>query len=127
VILVDNVSYHNTQKDKAPTSNSDKETAQNWLCGRNIPFYNAVLKVQLCEILQAYKPKYKSFIIDEIMAVNSHMVLRLLPHHAELIWADVKQRIRADNTTFHINDIKRLCEQGFKKPWQLSGTVFVNM
>jgi hypothetical protein len=43
------------------------------------------------------------------MAVNSHMVLRLLPHHAdlnpvELIWADVKQWLRAGNTTFHIND-----------------------
>jgi hypothetical protein len=79
-----------------------------------------MLKVQIYEILQASKPKYKSFIVDEIMAVNSHMVLRLLPHHAdlnpvELIWADVKQWLGADNTTFHINDIKRLCEQGFKE------------
>lgn len=54
------------------------------------------------------------------MAVNSHMVLRLLPHFAdlnpvELIWADMKQWLRADNTTFHINDIKRICEQGFKE------------
>jgi hypothetical protein len=75
---------HNTQKDKAPTSNSNNETGQNWLCGRNINFYTAVLKVQLYEILQAYKPKYKSFIVNETMAVNSHMVLRLLPHHADL-------------------------------------------
>jgi hypothetical protein len=48
------------------------------------------------------------------------MVLRLLPHFAdlnpvELIWADMKQWLRADNTTFHINDIKRICEQGFKE------------
>jgi hypothetical protein len=79
-----------------------------------------VLKVQLYEILQAYKSKYKSCIVDEIMAVNRHMVLRLLPHLAdlnpvELIWADVKKWLRADNTTFHISDIKHICEQGFKE------------
>ena len=53
------------------------------------------------------------------MAVYSHIVLRLLPHHVdlnpvELIWAYVKQWLRADNTTFHIND-KHICEQGFKE------------
>jgi hypothetical protein len=74
-----------------------------------------VLKVQLYEILLAYKPKYNSFKVDEIMAVNSHMVLRLVPHHAdlnpvELMWADVKQWLRAGNTTFRINDIKLICE-----------------
>ena len=113
------MSCHNTQEDKVPTSNSNKETAQNCLCGRNINFYTAVLKVQIYEILQAYKPKYKSFIVDEIMAVNSHMVLRLLPHHADLnpvdlIWADVKQWLRADNT-FHINDIKLSVSRDLRK------------
>jgi hypothetical protein len=122
VLLVDNVSCQNTQKDKGPTSNPNKETAQNWLCGRSIHLYNSVLKVQLYEIMRAYIPKYKSFIVDEIMAVNSHMVLRILPCHADLkpvalIWADVKQWLRVDNTTFHINDIKHICEQGFKETW----------
>jgi hypothetical protein len=58
VLLVDNMSCHNTQGDKVSTSNSNKETAQNWLCGRNIDIYTIVLKVQLYEILQAYKSKY---------------------------------------------------------------------
>jgi hypothetical protein len=54
------------------------------------------------------------------MVVNSYMVLRLFPHLAnlnpeELIWTDVKQWLRADNTTLHINDIKHICEQGFKE------------
>lgn len=48
------------------------------------------------------------------------MVLRLLPHLAnlspvELIRADVKQWLWADNTTFRINEIKHICEQGFKE------------
>jgi transposase len=51
-----------------------------------------MLKVQLYEIIKAYKPKYKTFLVDEIMTANGHTVLRLLPYHpdlnpTELIWA----------------------------------------
>jgi len=53
VLLVDDMSIHNTQKDKVPTLNSNKETVQNWLCGRNINFYTTVPKVQLYDIMQA--------------------------------------------------------------------------
>lgn len=52
MLLVDNMSSHNTHKDKVPTSNSNKETVQNWLCGRNINFYTTVLNVQLYDIMQ---------------------------------------------------------------------------
>jgi hypothetical protein len=40
-----------------------------------------MLKVQLYEIIKAYKPKYKTFLADEIMIANGYMVLRLLPYH----------------------------------------------
>jgi transposase len=55
-----------------------------------------MLKVQLYEIIKAYKPKYKTFLVDEIMDATGHTVLRLPPYHPglnriELIWADVKQ------------------------------------
>jgi hypothetical protein len=64
---------------------------KNWLRVRNIPFCITVLKVQLYEMIKAYKPKYKTFLVDEIMAAYGHMVLRL-PYHpghspVELIWA----------------------------------------
>ena len=79
------------------------------LCGRNIPFCDMMLKVQLYEIIKAYKPKYKSF-----------MMLILLPYCSdinpvELIWVDVKQWVGANNTTFCINDTKHLCEQKFEE------------
>jgi transposase len=79
-----------------------------------------MLKVQLYEIIKAYKLKYKTFLVDEIMAANGHTVLRLPPcnpnfNSVELIWADVKQWVGANNTTFRTNDVKHLCEQRFKE------------
>jgi transposase len=119
-LVIDNAPYHNIQKDKAPTSNSNKETMKNWFCVRNIPFCDNVSKEQLYEIIKAYKPKYKTFLVDEIMAANGHTVLRLPPYHPdlnpiELIWADVKQWVGANNTTERTDDVKRLCEQRFEE------------
>jgi hypothetical protein len=73
---------------------------KNWLHVRNIPFCDTVLKVQLYEIIKAYRPTYKTFLVDEIMTANGHMVLRLPPNHPdlnpiELICADVKQWVGA--------------------------------
>jgi transposase len=61
-----------------------------------------MLKVQLYEMIKAYKPKYKTFLVDEIMIANGHTVLRLPPYHPdlnriELIWADVKQWVGKKN------------------------------
>jgi transposase len=54
------------------------------------------------------------------MAANGHAVLRSPPYNLdlnpiELIWADVKQWVGADNTTFRTNDAKLLCEQRFEE------------
>jgi hypothetical protein len=72
---------------------------KNWLHVRNIPFCDTMLKVQHCDLIKAYKLKYKTFLVgEEIMTANGHTVLRLPPYHPdlhpiELIWADVKQRV----------------------------------
>jgi hypothetical protein len=93
---------------------------QNWFCGKNIPCSDTILKVRLYEIKKAYKPKNKSFTVDEIIPPNGHMVQRLLLYHpdlcpTELIWADMKQWVGANNTTFCIDDVKHHCEQRFKE------------
>jgi hypothetical protein len=79
-----------------------------------------MLKVQLNEIIKAYKSKYKTFLVDEIMAAKGHTVLRLPPYHPdfnpiELIWVDVKQWVGANNKTSRTNNVKHLCEQRFKE------------
>jgi hypothetical protein len=44
VLVIDSAPYYNTQEDKAPTSNSNKETMKNLLRVRNIPFCDTMLK-----------------------------------------------------------------------------------
>jgi hypothetical protein len=79
-----------------------------------------VSKEQLYEIIKAYKPKYKTFLVHEIMAANGHTVLRLPPYHPDLnpiefIWVDLKQWVGANNTTSRTNDVKHLCEKRSEK------------
>jgi transposase len=49
-------------------------------------------------MIKTYKPKYKTFTVDELIAANGHTVLRLPPYHPglnpiELIWADIIQHL----------------------------------
>jgi hypothetical protein len=86
---------------------------------RNIPFCDTMLKVQLYEIIRAYKPKFKIFLVDEIMIANGHTVLRRPLYHPdlnpiELIWADVKQWV-SEKKTSGTNDFIHLCEQRFEE------------
>lgn len=50
------------------------------------------------------------------MATHGHTVLRLPPYHPdlnpiELIWGDIKQWVAGNNTTFQLDDVKRLLEE----------------
>jgi transposase len=104
---------------------------KNWLRVRNIPFCDTVLKVQLYEIIKAYKPKYKTFLVDEIMTANGHTVLRLPPYHPDLnhresiwakLWVGAKKKEHLEQMTLNIfasRDLKKLEKTG--------GLVFVNM
>jgi transposase len=88
-----------------------------------------VLKVQLYEIIKAYKPKYKTFLVDEIMTANGYTVLRLPPYHPErspieLIWADVKQWVGAEKGQMTLNIF---ASRDSKKLEKTSGLVFVNL
>jgi hypothetical protein len=81
-----------------------------------------MLNVQLYEIIKAYKPKCKTFLVDKIMAANGHAVLILPPYYPdlnpiELIWADVKQWVGAkkQQKKSGTNDVKHLGEQRFEE------------
>jgi hypothetical protein len=85
------------QKGKGHTSNSNKETMKNWLHVRNIPFCDTMVRVQLYEIIRAYKSECnKTFLVDGIMAADDGTVWNLLLYHPDLnpiesVWVDVKQ------------------------------------
>lgn len=119
VVVIDNASYHNVQLDKCPTSNSNKSEMQAWLLSKNIPFDNKMLKVELYELIKRHKPAYKKYVIDIKLKEHDHDVLRLPPYHPELnaielIWADVKNWVAANNVTFNISDVKQLAQLKFE-------------
>jgi len=118
VLVIDNAKYHNTQLDKAPTSNSRKDEMIKWLTERNIWFESSMLKPQLYKIILQHKPLYVKYVLDSILEEEGHSVLRLPPYHPdlnpiEMIWADVKNFIASHNTTFKISDVQKVCEDKF--------------
>lgn len=115
VIVVDNASYHNVQKNKPPSISSTKAEMQSWLRNKNIYFSETMLKVQLYELIKSHKPQHKEFVIDELLGKHGHSVLRLPPYHPELnpielIWAEIKNWVGAHNVTFKMEDVIRLTE-----------------
>lgn len=126
VIVMDNASYHNVQLNRAPTSASTKNAMKQWLSEMKIPFHSDMLKNQLYELIKLHKPRFKTFVIDQLLAEKGHAVLRLPPYHPdlnpiELIWSDMKKWVGSKNVSFKIDDVKRLCEEKFdsitKEDW----------
>ena len=96
-------------------------------------------KPELYEIIKSKKqpPVYK---VDEFLKRKGHEVLRLPPYHCEfnpieLIWGDLKGYIGRKNSTFKLNDVKNLIQEGFSqidklkwlrdRPFNLKGGVMV--
>jgi transposase len=113
-VVMDNASYHNTVAitDRIPTSSSTKNEIKQWLIKENIQHSELHLKPELLSIVkQAHKTKI--YHIDKLIHEHGHRVLRLPPYHShlnpiELVWAKVKGQIANENTTFKINDVKKL-------------------
>ena len=56
IIVIDNVLYHFTQLDKAPTQNDTKKVMQEWLQAKGIEFDPDNRKCELMEKIKANKP-----------------------------------------------------------------------
>lgn len=74
VLVIDNVKYHVTQVDKAPTSKSRKDEMIKWLIERNIHFETSMLIPQLYKIMLQYKPLYFKYVLDSILEKEGHSV-----------------------------------------------------
>ena len=68
--------------------------------------------------MKQYKgePRY---LIDQVTRAAGHTAVRLPPYHCdlnpiEMIWAQLKQYVAANNVTFKLPDVLRLAEEGFK-------------
>lgn len=117
-MVVDNASYHNKQANKCPNSNSTKAEMQSWLFENNIEFSPLMLKVELYNLIKRHKPANVKYVIDDVLKFHGHDVLRLPPYHPELntielIWAEVKNWVAANNVTFKFKDVERLTYEKF--------------
>lgn len=72
------------------------------------------------ERVQILKPQFNEYVIDELAKSADKTVLRLPPYHCELnpielAWASVKNYVKMNNSTFKMNDVKKLLEEGVER------------
>jgi transposase len=83
-----------------------------------MPFHDGMLKIQVYDLIRAHKPLHKNFIIDNIRAAHGHAAIRLPPYHPdlnpiELVRADVKQLVGAENVSFNLDEVAKKCGKWF--------------
>lgn len=115
VIVLDNASYHSRLKDKVPTSANNKEEIKDFLTKQELYFEDFYTKKQLLEVLKT-KTFPKSYVIEHLAEKFGHTILRLPPYHCifnpiELIWAQLKQKIRKNNKNLKFEIIPLIKDQ----------------
>lgn len=118
VVIIDNAPYHNKQVNKCPTSASTKAVMQAWLRQHDIPYAEGALKPELYGLIQTVKPKFKSYVIDQLFTDYGHNVLRLPPYHPnlnpiEMVWAQMKQYVAERNVNFSFESVLKTCDDFF--------------
>ena len=117
VIVIDNASYHNKQKDKPPTTANRKHEIQQWLDAHNIQYNDKDIKKTLLEKVRQHRPT-PIYLTDEAAQKHGHTVLRLPVAHCELnpielAWASVKGYVAKHNQEFSLREVERLTPEGF--------------
>lgn len=118
VIVMDNAPYHSVRTEKLPTSAWKKQELIEWLLAKGIDADNTLLKLELLELAKKYNADNPiTYVIDEMVADSGRTILRLPPYHCnlnpiELIWAQVKHHVAANNKTFKLSEVKTLLIEG---------------
>lgn len=118
IIVMDNAPYHSTKLEKSPTSSWRKDALVEWLTSKGVMVDKKLLRVELLEIVKTYKDKCPVlYEVDEMVRQSGRIVLRLPPYHCnlnpiELVWAQVKHHVAANNKTFKIKEVNDLLLEG---------------
>ncbi|VVC30819.1 Hypothetical protein CINCED_3A004287 [Cinara cedri] len=77
-------------------------------------------KVYIMYIVKRLKPRFNSYVIDEIAKKVNKTILRLPPYNCELnpielVWSMVKGYVKANNSTFKPEDVKHLLHTGLDR------------
>ena len=118
VIILDNASYHNKQRDRPPTTQTNKDEIRKWLDNHNIEYKTTDIKKILLNKVKQYRKK-PIYLTDELANDSGHEVLRLPVGHCELnpielAWASVKGYVAKHNTQYNMTGIQCLVPEGFK-------------
>ena len=118
VIILDNASYHNKQKDQPPTSNDRKDDIRKWLDEHNIQYSQTDIKKTLLQLVKQHRPA-PLYLTDEAIQNMGHTVLRLPVAHCELnpielAWASVKGYVAKHNRDYTFAEVERLTPEGLK-------------
>ncbi|XP_076653174.1 uncharacterized protein LOC143359248 isoform X2 [Halictus rubicundus] len=126
VIVMDNAPCHSKKLIKYPTMTWRKNKVIAWLVAKGEQVPPDVVKAQLLELVQKYKIK-NNFLVDHYAKQQNHTVLRLPPYHYELnpivsAWAMVKRYVEAGNTSYKLENVKKLIEDAVEhvtvESWQ---------
>ena len=117
VIILDNASYHNKQRDKLPTSNDRKDNIKTWLDQHNITHSDTDTKKTLSQKVKQQRST-PLYLTDEAAHEHGHAVLCLPVAHCELnpielAWASVKGYVAKHNTGYRLQGVERLTPEAF--------------
>lgn len=120
VVVLDNAPYHSTKVEKLPTKSWNKDQLVNWLVAKGISVDKSLLKKELIQLALTERPKHEKYVVDEEAKLQNKTVLRLSPYNCELntielIWAQVKGYVAANNNTFKLQEVRRLLDEGLSR------------
>lgn len=110
VIVMDNASYHSRQIKKIPRKNTRKDEIFEFLISNCVPMPPKSFTIpKLLDIVATLNCE-KSYVVDTFAKEHGHQVLRLPPYYCifnpiELIWSELKNKIRKANATPNLNNV----------------------
>lgn len=120
VIIMDNAPYHSAKKEKIPSTTTKKADIIKWLQEKGEIINRPMVIAQLLDIVKRIKPQYDKYLIDDLAETHNRKILRLPPYHCELnpielAWANVKDHVKKNNTSYKLSDVKILLLEGIER------------
>ena len=119
VIILDNASYHNKQKDKPSTSSDRKDDIKAWLDKHKITYSDTDIEKTLLQKVKEHRPT-PLYLTDKAANEQGLFILRLSVAHWKVnpielsfSWASVKKYIARCNTCYTLQEVERLTPDAF--------------
>jgi len=120
VIIMDNAPYHSVKKEKIPNKTTKKADIIKWLQEKGEVIDRPMVIPQLLDIVKRLRPQYSKYLIDDLAEKHNRTILRIPPYHyelnpIELAWANVKDHVKKNNTSYKLSDVKTLLLEGIER------------